>query len=228
VEDQASSHVIKVRNSMELKQSLTTFLDSLMVSFEIDKEKNNQLKLHLINCRLTATLFLIDQYEDVIQCLTYRNTNNLGQSIKDIKDSQSLREMPIHSSSTNKSKICNLQRVILEYGINLRDQIQHINSTFQNTICSGREIYLYEAIEDPDMVKCSIKNSSGKMIVIEVPNSDGRYSQLTLQDEHILSPFEFVMQYRSEQHYLFVVKNNGIPIFIRKTYEEVEQLVVLK
>jgi hypothetical protein len=160
--------------------------------------------------------------------LTYRNTNNLGQSIKDIKDSQSLREMPIHSSSTNKSKICNLQRVILEYGINLRDQTQHINSTFQNTICSGREIYLYEAIEDPDMVKCSIKNSSGKMIVIEVPNSDGRYSQLTLQDEHILSPFEFVMQYRSEKHYLFVLKNNGIPIFIRKTYEEVEKLVALK
>jgi hypothetical protein len=93
---------------MELKLSLNTFLDKLMVSFEIEKEKNNQLKLHLINCRLTATLFLVDQYEDVIQCLTYKNTNNLGQSIKNIKDSQALREMPIQSCSVEKKKICNL------------------------------------------------------------------------------------------------------------------------
>lgn len=32
-----------------------------MVSFEIEKEKNNQLKLHLIDTRLTTTLFLLDQ-----------------------------------------------------------------------------------------------------------------------------------------------------------------------
>ena len=30
------------------------------------------------------------------------------------------------------------------------------------------------------------------MIVIEVPNSDGRYSQLTIQENSISSSFEFV------------------------------------
>jgi|TARA_B110000285_G_C15118379_1_gene615532 hypothetical protein len=82
-----SNHAISVRGSQELKSTLLTFLDKLVVNFEINKDKNSQLKLHLMHTRLTTTLFMIDQAEDSIQCVTYKNTNHLGQIIMAVEDS---------------------------------------------------------------------------------------------------------------------------------------------
>ena len=222
VDEVDSHHRIRVRNTQELKQALLTFLDDIMVNFEIEKEKNNQLKLHLIDTRLTTTLFLLDQSEDSIQSLTYRNTNNLGQIIMDVQDSKEVRELPVSAAFPNRDRICNLQRNILEQAINLRFQVLHINSTYQNAISSDSEIYLYEEKNDPELVKCSIKHPNQNIIVLEIPGNDGRYSQVHLQDADVTAPFEYLMHCISHQHQIFVFKNNGIPIFIRKTYKEVE------
>jgi hypothetical protein len=75
------------------------------------------------------------------------------------------------------------------------------------------------------MIRCSIKQPKNNNIVVEMPNSEGIYSKLKLQDDDVAMSLKYVTRCRSQHHYLFVFKNNGIPIFIRKTHAEVDDLL---
>ena len=63
-------------------------------------------------------------------------------------------------------------------------------------------------------------------LILENPTKKGEYTSLKLIDDRLIHHnFKYIIRSRSETNYLFVFKYEGIPIFIKKKYDEVLELI---